>query len=1068
MVRKTKLLLFITVLILCFYGFSEEYNKKSTLSKIATNDDAEFIAVNECFMWIANNGMGSHNPITDGSGFYWPGGENATIPAIFADGLLWGANVEGEIRVNGSTYRYGLQAGKILDVFSADDPNDPRYRIYKIRKNWEELPDGPSRRDYEKDYNEWPVQDGAPWVDINSDGVYTKGIDEPEFLGDEMLWCVSNDLDSSRTTFTYGKLPIGLEVHTLVFGFKNTGDLGNMLFKKYKIINKGDFILEDMYLAYWSDSDLGFASDDFSGCDTLLNLGYTYNADNFDESNNDRKGYGENPPAAGYALLQGPIVPYNPQDSTIQLFNLPDSAKFNNEWRNNSSNLPMTSFTFSINSYFNHPTPTSQSISLYNLMKGRLYSGDPFIDPITDEIVTRILSGDPVNGTGWYEGDGWPNGPQPGDRRHMMGSGPFTMVPGDTQEVVIGIVIARGSDNIQSIAELKKSTEKAIILSNNNFVTVPDVPIPEVKYYTENKNITLYWEPEVEDYDEIDKLVQIDGYEDVTYTFEGYILRQYSDVNGSNEKIIASFDIINNVDELLVKKRSREYIYEELFYELDNKGIERKITIERDSIKETSLNNNSPYYYSLSAIVVNENSEPIFIESKRNIIEVFPGSTPTDIDDKGYKPTDYLVPILLDGHTNAEIKFNIVDPLALTGDTYQITFAENDIDQLSYSLLNVTKDEYLLNNLTDIIYQGLDDYNQPYLANTGDKFVLDGFTLDIRDLGAETIAHYGSKYAVLDVLEVKGPDGLVLDEPVSVDNKKLNSTKEWSVFAQGLNNRYNWQASRTREGLGYDFYEIRFTSLGSDYFASGYNIGTLNSIPTKDDAKGEGKVPFEIWNIGQTFDDASDDIRLIVKILDNNLSFPDFAINDNQWSQLPSGNWEEIYAFEDSVMDADNLPSQSGRSEYTSHKFGAFVISGSLPKEGTVIRIVPALPLNVENVFEITMPQADLNSKENVKKQLNSISVFPNPYLGSNNLQQTIYDRFVRFINLPRTADIRIFNLGGAFIQKIKKDSNNDFVDWDLRNKHGVLIASGLYLAYIEIPGVGTKILKLVVIQGEK
>ena len=55
-------------------------------------------------MWMGNNGMGSHDPRTDGSGFYWPGGESATIAAIFADGLVWGGKVNGEIRVNGSTY----------------------------------------------------------------------------------------------------------------------------------------------------------------------------------------------------------------------------------------------------------------------------------------------------------------------------------------------------------------------------------------------------------------------------------------------------------------------------------------------------------------------------------------------------------------------------------------------------------------------------------------------------------------------------------------------------------------------------------------------------------------------------------------------------------------------------------------------------------------------------------------------------------------------------------------------------------------------------------------------------
>ncbi len=135
----------------------------------------------------------------------------------------------------------------------------------------------------------------------------------------------------------------------------------------------------------------------------------------------------------------------------------------------------------------------------------------------------------------------------PDDRRQLMGSGPFTMAPGDTQEVVIGIVMARGSSNIQSIAELRKAAKKAIILSDNHFNTVPEIPIPKVNVYPADNSITLYWETNVEDYDEIDKLIQNEGYDDVTYSFEGYILRQYSDMNGSDEKIIASFDIKNDI-----------------------------------------------------------------------------------------------------------------------------------------------------------------------------------------------------------------------------------------------------------------------------------------------------------------------------------------------------------------------------------------------------------------------------------------------------------------------------------------------------------------------------------------
>src|SRR3989339_662521 len=197
------------------YSYEQRDNStkgKREINKPNANDHYQYISVNQIFMWVSNNGDGSFDPRTGGSGFYWPGGENATVAAIFEDGLIWGAKVDTQIRVNGSTYRHGLQAGKILANGLADNPNQEKYRVYKIKKGWENLPFGPTRDAYEKDYREWPVEDGAHWVDKNGDGIYTVGIDEPEFSGDEVLWGVMNDLDSSRSTYTYGTDPMGLEV----------------------------------------------------------------------------------------------------------------------------------------------------------------------------------------------------------------------------------------------------------------------------------------------------------------------------------------------------------------------------------------------------------------------------------------------------------------------------------------------------------------------------------------------------------------------------------------------------------------------------------------------------------------------------------------------------------------------------------------------------------------------------------------------------------------------------------------------------------------------------------------
>ena len=126
---------------------------------------------------------------------FCPGGENAILNLVFEDGLIWGGYIGDSLSVNGSTYRQGLQAGKILSNGSAHDPTLPKYRIYKIRKDWEKLPSGPTRDRYQNDYEEWPGNEGAPFYDSNNDGVFTSGTDKPLFLGDEVLWCVMNDLD---------------------------------------------------------------------------------------------------------------------------------------------------------------------------------------------------------------------------------------------------------------------------------------------------------------------------------------------------------------------------------------------------------------------------------------------------------------------------------------------------------------------------------------------------------------------------------------------------------------------------------------------------------------------------------------------------------------------------------------------------------------------------------------------------------------------------------------------------------------------------------------------------------
>ena len=444
--------LHVSIILVLTAFFILNMTDNSSLKKTLINNNYNYIAINEILMWLSNNGRGSHDPNTDGNGLYWPGGKDATQASVFLDGLVWGGFIGDSLHVGGSSWRSGLQPGKILSNGTADNPDLPKYRIYKIRNDWESLPHGPERNAYELDYYEWPVEDGAPWLDIDGDSIYTSGIDEPEIIGDEMLWYVCNDIDSAKCNFAFGSFPIGFEIQVTTYAYKPEWLLDDVIFKKYLIINKSESTVENMILSFWVDHDLGDATDDYVGGDSLLGLGFGYNGSNQD-GNGTGITYGTPPPAIGYHLLQGPIIESSNNDS----------AFYRGKWQSGYKNLPMTSFAPIVKHWLSGTTdpamgPGADGKQLYNNMRGLVtWTGLPVVDPNTGDSTTFALCGDPVAGIGWYEGPGWPNGEWAYDRRMQINSGPFTFAPGDTNEVVFAIIMAIGNDYLDSVTELKNN-----------------------------------------------------------------------------------------------------------------------------------------------------------------------------------------------------------------------------------------------------------------------------------------------------------------------------------------------------------------------------------------------------------------------------------------------------------------------------------------------------------------------------------------------------------------------------------------------------------------------------------
>lgn len=108
-------------------------------------------------------------------------------------------------------------------------------------------------------------------------------------------------------------------------------------------------------------------------------------------------------------------------------------------------------------------------------MKGLSLWRKPYVDPSTGSVTRYPLAGDPVTGTGWILLDSSFRGD---DVRCVMSTGPMTLAPGDTQVVEAAIIIARGSDHLNSITKLRQSSDLVQEFFHDRYTTYDTPPPP--------------------------------------------------------------------------------------------------------------------------------------------------------------------------------------------------------------------------------------------------------------------------------------------------------------------------------------------------------------------------------------------------------------------------------------------------------------------------------------------------------------------------------------------------------------------------------------------------------------
>jgi len=415
--------------------------------------DQVTINVNNIALRIQNNGRTGLNGTS-----YYPAGSNNTF--LFNGGIAITGKVGGEIRSASHIQRprilRGLRAGRYDDL-----PTDSIARFYAVT-----LEDDFGSANYIR----WSdaVATGAAYQDLNNDGQYDPFIDRPDLLGDYTYWCVySDDTPMSWRTTVLGVKPIGVDIRQTVWAYERNDAAGDILFFRYELESRSDTPVDSMLFSVWIDPDIGYWDDDMIGSSIDRQTVFVYN-DGIDAV------YGNNPPAFGARLLQGPIT------------NAPGEIAYNyrgeffgTDILQNKRNVALAKVIFNRIDTPIIPIPFFARNFRW-FQEGCLSLVGTYIPPSTygtgataDTDCRFLFNGDPVTGIGWLDDLAY-------DKHVFANTGYFKLGVGETQTIIIAYLVGRGTDALDSITEMHARgdlAESILGFSNYPVGVEPEEPV---------------------------------------------------------------------------------------------------------------------------------------------------------------------------------------------------------------------------------------------------------------------------------------------------------------------------------------------------------------------------------------------------------------------------------------------------------------------------------------------------------------------------------------------------------------------------------------------------------------
>ncbi len=894
------------------------------------------------------------------------------------------------------------------------------------------------------DFENWPVVAGAPWVDYNGDDIYNiKDGDHPDILGDMFHWYVMNDANARQHRYLWRTAPMNIEVQTSLFGFDQSGPLDNVLFIRWVLINKGTDDLDSTFISIWHDDNIGNASDDLVGCDTLSGIGYTYN-----DSDGDNY-YNYKTPAVSSNFFQSPLI--DARGSLANILTWSQDKGYYIKTIYDKRELGLTAFV-----KYNNSNPFSSygfprnAQHAYNSMNGLIgSSGQPYLDPTNNYQPTPFVHpGDPVGETGWLDDI-------PGNRSYLLSSGPFYFGAGDTVEIVGSIIITAGSNWKKSIRKMKYFDNFAQSAYNTIF-NYCSPPSPSVAVSQLDQKIVLTFE---EGSDKIEDFV-CSGYE-----FQGYNFYQGETETGPWHRI-DTYDIIDGITAITdwtVDEDTGELL-EVLNQFGTDSGIKHYIEITDDIIGDRPLVNFRKYYFAITTYAYDETAAQRVIESSPNTLKVVPGVP--GVGSELY--TDHLDVLEVEhpsGNADAYFFPIIIDPYKLNNHNYELSFinVNDSVKKWILTDLNtgvVTKD--------DTIFPVTEDYLNIFTQNGNleapeffiNSEITDGFILVSEDATFIIPTTYDQAIEIVDIDTVTQ---IVFQgfHPGSVDGT-------WTSFLETrtdippdpLNGKPD--VAKLRQDL-----ELHFTENGSVGIFFNRLLTVIDTI----------RVPFELW----TAEDNPRQINVAVYSIGSNEKplFERAPGTASGYQLRMNVNFIPVYeGYDEAAILAHSYhwAADSDKMGWMLYfnKNSTFYKDKTVWENGNIFRLTfidPIVPGH--DVYTFTANGLLPTDKNQTNAQLKAINVFPNPFFGQYP-KENPQGRKVYFSHLGiGKTTIRIFTISGNFVAKIVKviESENtpdSQAEWDLRNQLGNPVASGMYLAHLTVEDsngkkIGERILKLAI-----